>query len=86
MEPVWNVVITFEEDERTTRASATLELSDRASRGWGQSRRDPGDADIPRVGEEVAAARALIRLGHHLLGAAENEIEDIEHHPVHIHV
>jgi hypothetical protein len=53
--------------------------------GWGQARRNPADPDVPRIGAEVAAARALIRLGHHLLGAAENDIEDIEHHPVHIH-
>lgn len=49
------------------------------------ARRDPSDADVPIIGEEVAAARALIRLAHQLLGAAETEIEAIERHPVHIH-
>ena len=52
----------------------------------GDAARDPLDTDVPLIGEEVAAARALIRdLAHQLLGAAESEIEDIEHHPVRIH-
>lgn len=86
MDAGWRVEIVFEEDERRTRADAVLHLPSRRVHGWGQSRRDPADPDIPRIGEEVAAARALIRLAHQLLGAAEDEIEDIEHHPVHIHV
>ena len=49
------------------------------------ARRDPSDQEVRLVGEEVAAARALIRLAHQLLGAAENDIEQIEHHPVSIH-
>ncbi|MGE0137197.1 MAG: dsRBD fold-containing protein, partial [Ilumatobacteraceae bacterium] len=50
------------------------------------AKRNPDDRDVPVIGEELAAARALIRLAHQLLGAAEDDIEEIEHHPVRLHV
>ncbi|HEX6659941.1 MAG TPA: dsRBD fold-containing protein, partial [Ilumatobacter sp.] len=53
--------------------------------GWGRAKRNPEDPDKPLIGEEVAAARALIRLAHQLLGAAESDIEEIEKHAVRIH-
>jgi hypothetical protein len=81
----WRVQIEFTDEERKTRADALLDVGGTHHHGWGQARRNPGDADVPVIGEEVAAARALIRLAHSLLGAAESEIEDIEHHPVRIH-
>lgn len=82
---VWRFEVTFTEDDRTTRADAVLDVEDRNHHGWGQAHRNPTDSDVPVIGEEVAAARALIRLAHQLLGAAENDIEAIEQHPVHIH-
>lgn len=85
MEPVWTVEITFREDERKTHADAILDRPVGQLHGWGRARRAPGDPDIPRVGEEVAAARALIRLAARLLGEAEDEIEEIEQRPVRIH-
>jgi hypothetical protein len=81
----WRIDINFTEDDRTTRADAILDIAGRHHHGWGLARRNPDDRDVPVIGEEVAAARALIRLGHQLLGAAENEIEEIEQHPVRIH-
>jgi hypothetical protein len=86
MEPTWRVEITFREDERKTQADAVLDRPAGRLHGWGRTHRDPGDPDVPRIGEDVAAARALIRLGHWLLGEAEDEIEEIEQRPVHIHV
>lgn len=83
--PVWRIEIDFTEDDRSTRADVVLDVGGRHHHGWGRARRDPGDDDVPLVGQEIAAARALIRLAHQLLGAAESEIEAIEQHPVHIH-
>lgn len=83
--PAWRLEVVFTEDDRTTRADAILDVGDRHHHGWGRARRNPSDADVPIIGEEVAAARALIRLGHQLLGAAENDIEEIEEHTVRIH-
>jgi hypothetical protein len=83
--PTWRVEIVFTADDRTTRADAVLDVDGRHHHGWGRARRDPADPELPIIGEEVAGARALIRLGQQLLGAAENDIEEIERHPVAIH-
>lgn len=84
-DPVWRLEVVFTEEDRTTRADVVLDVADDHYHGWGQARRNPADPEVPIIGEEVAAARALIRLAHQLLGAAENEIEEIEQHPVRIH-
>jgi hypothetical protein len=84
-QPTWRLEITFTEGDRTTRADAVLDVAGHRHHGWGLARRDPLDADVPVIGEEIAAARALIRLARQLLGAAESDIEAIEQHPVHIH-
>jgi hypothetical protein len=83
--PMWRLEIIFTEEDRTTRADVVLDVAGHHHHGWGLARRDPSDLDVPVIGEEVAAARALIRLAHQLLGAAESDIEAIEQHPVHIH-
>lgn len=79
---IWQVGVTFTEDDKRTRADAILELSGQRFHGWGQAKRSPGDPNVPVVGEELAAARALSDLGHQLLGAAADRIEDWEGHKV----
>lgn len=79
---MWRVDIAFTEDEDHTRADAYLEVAGTEYRGWGRARRNPVDPDVPRIGEEIAAARALHDLVEKLLGAAEHDIEDFEGHPV----
>jgi hypothetical protein len=81
----WTVTITFSEDENKTRADAVLQGGVDDLRGWGRSRRNPADPDLPAVGEEVAAARALSDLAHHLLESAAHRIESWEGHRVHLH-
>jgi Domain of unknown function (DUF1876) len=85
MSDAWRMEINFTEDDRTTRADVVLDVAGIHHHGWGRAKRDPVDTDVPVIGEQVAAARALIRLAHQLLGAAESEIEEIEQHPVRIH-
>ena len=84
-EPTWHVQIEFVEDEDRTRADAILELGGKRFHGWGRAKRSPGDADIPVLGEELAAARALSELSHQLLDAAASRIEQAEGHPVQLH-
>ena len=79
---MWTVEIIFTEDDDKTRADAVLSGSPEDLRGWGRSRRNPLDPDLPAVGEEIAAARALTDLAHHLLEAAAHRIESWEGHPV----
>jgi hypothetical protein len=78
----WNVAIVFSEDEDKTRADATLTTRSERLEGWGRARRNPVDPDVPAVGEEIAAARALMDLAHHLLDQAAHSIESWEGHPV----
>lgn len=82
----WPLTVVFTEDDRTTRADVILDVGGRHYHGWGNARRAPADPDVPRIGEEVAAARALSRLAHDLLDAAGEDISELEHHPVHLHV
>ncbi len=79
---VWTVEIAFTEDEDRCRADVVLSGAPDELRGWGRSRRNPVDPDLPAIGEEVAAARALIDLAHHLLEQASHRIESWEGHPV----
>ena len=80
----WTVEITFSEDEDKTRADAILTAGPEVLEGWGRSRRNPDDPDVPAVGEEIAAARALSDLAHHLLERAAHRIESWEGHPIHL--
>ena len=46
--------------------------------GVGRSRRNPKDQSIPQIGEELAAARALHDLAHHLEDDARSMIESYD--------
>ena len=45
----------------------------------------PGDPNLPVIGQDLAAARALSELSHQLLNAAAARIEDFEGHEVKVH-
>jgi hypothetical protein len=78
----WTVEIIFTESDDKTRADAVLAGAPDELRGWGRARKNPADPDLPAVAEEVAAARALTDLAHHLLDQAAHRIESWEGHPV----
>jgi hypothetical protein len=81
----WTVVIDIDEHEGKTRAVARLHTRDTDNlAGVGLARRRPADRDVPEIGDELAAARALSELGHHLLSAAADDIESITHMPAHL--
>lgn len=74
----WTVEIVIDEDgdERQTDATARLEGPDRpAMAGGGSARRNPVDPRVPKIGDELAAARALSDLSHRLLEVAAEDIE-----------
>lgn len=78
----WTVQVAIEEheDERVTRAEARLEVTGRAAMvGTGTARRNPEDQQVPRIGDELAAARALSDLAHQLIGLAADDIERVTH-------
>jgi hypothetical protein len=85
---IWTVELAIEETpEGHTEAKAMLDMGggERRLGGWGRARRRPADPLLPRVGEELAAARALSDLGHHLVEEAARVIEQHEGRPVKVH-
>jgi hypothetical protein len=83
----WQVVIDIDEHDNRTRAVARLLTQDTEQlTGVGLARRNPADQDVPEIGDELAAARALSELSHNLLDAAAAEIEKITHRPAHLHM
>ena len=84
-EHLWRVEIAFTEEDGRTRADAVLELASQRFHGFGQAKRAPTDPNVPVVGQDLAAARALSDLSHQLLLAAAERIEAFEGHPVQVH-
>jgi len=78
------IEITFSEDERHTEAHASLAIRGASFVGTGRARRHPADPNMPMVGEELAAARALSDLAHQLLDAVTETISERERRPGHI--
>jgi hypothetical protein len=82
---VWSIEVVFTEDEDRTRADAVLTVGGQRFHGWGRTRRNPTDPDVPKIGEEIAAARALSNLSGKLIHAAADAIEAFEGGPVEVH-
>jgi hypothetical protein len=85
LETDWHLDITFDEDETHTHATVRAELGDgETMTALGDAFRNPKDVSQPLIGEEIAAARALISLGTDLLHRASARIEAVTRHPVHL--
>jgi hypothetical protein len=79
----WSVDIYLYEDENATAANAVLRSDvPGAVDVRGEAHRRPADPDMPKVGDEVAVARALRRLADRLLEMASHDISDAEGRPV----
>ncbi|HEX7304698.1 dsRBD fold-containing protein [Lentzea sp.] len=71
----WTVDIHIDEHESSTRAEARLHTADDTHLvGVGLARLNPTDSDVPEIGDELAASRALADLAHLLLDAALNDL------------
>ena len=81
----WMVEISIGEHEGQTRAEARLTSEPRTMTGWGIARLNPTDRDVPMIGDELAAARALADLSHQLLDTAAADIGDATHERVHLY-
>jgi hypothetical protein len=82
---VWSIEMHLEETADETQAEVVVVLDGERIGGWGRARRNPADPSVPRIGEEVALARAMSGLSHRLLDRAARTIEDFEGHPVKVH-
>jgi hypothetical protein len=72
----WDVRLDIREDADHCEVTAHLDAGDRGLKGVGRSRRNPADPTMPQVGEELATARALHDLAHHLSQDAWRMIEE----------
>jgi hypothetical protein len=87
----WHVQLTLVESSGSTTAEATLvagpaEHGDVGPlRAVGHARKDPQDQEVPVIGDEVAAGRALRRLADTLLGQAEEDISARTGNKAHVH-
>lgn len=74
----WSVELLIDEHEGRTRAEARLHTQDPTHLvGVGTARLNPADQDVPEIGDELAASRALADLAHRLLDTAANDIEGV---------
>lgn len=81
----WTVQIDIGEYEGMTRAIAQLRAGDDTSHsGTGVARLNPEDPNVPEIGDELAAARALSQLAHELLDTAADDISGVLHREVHL--
>ncbi|MGX4695316.1 DUF1876 domain-containing protein [Streptomyces sp. JNUCC 63] len=65
----------FEEDDGTTKAHLVLDTGTTALTGHGTAHCNPADTNVPEIGDELAAGRAMIDLAHQLLETAEHDIQ-----------
>lgn len=71
----WKLTLEMREDDDHCDMVVRLDTGARKLTGEGRSRRNPTDPSVPRVGEELAAARALHDLANHLTEDAWSMIE-----------
>jgi hypothetical protein len=80
-EQEWVVTVTFTTEDRQTRADAALAGGPDELIGVGRAKRNPDDPEVPAIGHEIAAARALADLSHHLVEEAAHRIESWQGRP-----
>lgn len=72
----WTVDVVIDEQDERTSAQARLHTEDTgALTGAGEARVHPADVNVPSIGDELAAARALSDLSDRLRAATANDIE-----------
>jgi hypothetical protein len=71
----WHVTLHLFEEDQHTRAEAVLRTDAGTEiRHEGSANRHPRDRDVPEIGDELAASRALNGLAHDLLEATVADV------------
>nr|WSY49744.1 DUF1876 domain-containing protein [Streptomyces sp. NBC_00886] len=68
----------FEDDAGTTKAHLTLDTGTTELAGHGTAHCHPADSNVPEIGDELAAGRAMNDLARQLLNTAERDIEGMD--------
>jgi hypothetical protein len=81
----WTVGVEIGEHDGHTRAVARLDGKDGGRLvGVALARLSPANADVPEIGDEIAAARALTDLGRRLLRTATEDVEQATGESAHL--
>ncbi|MFF1742669.1 dsRBD fold-containing protein [Streptomyces mirabilis] len=73
----WKVRLYLSENEGTTKARVVVNTGTTTLTGHGTAHCNPEDADVPEIGDELAAGRALHDLGQQLVSTAERDIKGL---------
>lgn len=71
----WSMTIDLDETPDRTDAKVTLRMGDAECTAEGHARRNPDDPNVPRIGEELATARALAELSNKLVEESASILE-----------
>ena len=80
----WPIKLYLFEEDGQTQARVEMQSDAGTLESVAEARCAPGDFEVPEIGDEVAAGRALIALGGKLLGSGEADVADLRGTPVHI--
>ncbi|MFD2026241.1 dsRBD fold-containing protein [Promicromonospora aerolata] len=82
----WDIRVTVVESGGSTTAEATvMNGPPDALRAVGHARKAPEDPEVPLIGDELAAGRALRRLADRLIAVAEQDVSAAVGHRAHVH-
>ncbi|MFK0254646.1 DUF1876 domain-containing protein [Streptomyces sp. NPDC090445] len=70
----WKVGVSLTEEGGTTRARAVLDTGTSQLVGRGSARCNPEDVEVPAIGDELAASRAMRDLAGQLMRAADRDL------------
>ncbi|MGW1884595.1 DUF1876 domain-containing protein [Streptomyces sp. NPDC001970] len=73
----WKIRLYLFEEDGTTKARVDLDTGTTVLTGHGVARCRPDDTDVPEIGDELAASRAVQDLGRRLMIAAYGDIETL---------
>lgn len=80
----WPIRLSLTEEDARTVARVVITTKDNTLSAEGVAVRNPHDADVPEIGDELAAGRALTELGRLLISAAASDVAAIGDEPVHL--
>jgi hypothetical protein len=78
----WPIRLSITEDDARTVARAVITTKDNTLSAEGVAVRNPTDSDVPEIGDELAAGRALTELGRLLVSAAAADVAAFGDEPV----
>ncbi|WP_275461535.1 DUF1876 domain-containing protein [Streptomyces noursei] len=73
----WPVRLILVEEDGTTRARVELDTGTQELTGHGRARCSPGDQDVPVIGDELAAGRAMKDLAGQLIRLADHDLAGV---------